>query len=208
MNAPTSPNLLLIFTRNPILGQCKTRLAKTIGDRAALEIYQLLLKKTREASRGAHADKWVCYSDYIGRDDGWDQPDFAKQQQRGRDLGERMHNAFEQGFAAGYRRICIIGSDLWDLDSTLLNLAFGCLEQSEAVIGPALDGGYYLLGLSRLMPELFTGKAWGGPAIYQETIRHFSSMAYTVLPAKNDIDIYEDIKDIEAFRPLINIQNR
>lgn len=204
MNIPRSPNLLLIFTRNPVAGQCKTRLAATIGNEAALEVYLFLLKHTAKIAREVDADKWVCYSDGIGRNDLWDEGIFEKKLQRGNSLGERMEQAFREGFNAGYRRICIIGSDLYDLQSWEVDKAFRHLEHSEAVIGPAQDGGYYLLGMKAPIPGIFDNKGWGGDRVFESTTRDLRDLTYTVLPVRNDVDYYEDIRDVDAFRPFLS----
>lgn len=201
-------NLLLIFTRNPVLGQCKTRLARTIGDRAALNIYRFLLKHT---ARIAHAvdntDVRVYYSDEIGRNDCWDESRFAKRRQKGADLGERMKNAFEEGFADGYRNICIIGSDMYDIDTPDIEEAFGLLSEKDAVIGPAEDGGYYLLGMKKPIPGIFDRMAWGTNTVFRETLNRLVSLDYAELAVRNDIDYYEDLEDIDAFQPFLNDLN-
>ena len=110
-------NLLLIFTRNPELGKVKTRLAKTVGNETALEIYKYLLQKTRDISLQVSSDREVYYSVKIRSNDIWDSKNYQKNQQVGEDLGIRMQNAFKNGFDAGYKKVVIIGSDLYDLTS-------------------------------------------------------------------------------------------
>lgn len=195
--------LLIIFTRNPVLGQCKTRLARTVGDQAALDIYRFLLRHTEQITRPLPVDKWVCYSDKPIPDDLWNELYFEKKVQMGNTLGERMKGAFSEGFAAGYDRICIIGSDMYDLNTQDIHAAFRILESCGAVIGPAQDGGYYLLGLKNQVPGIFENKEWGSDTVFTETIAHFNKMTYGILPVKNDVDYYEDIKDVEAFRPFL-----
>ena len=103
-------NLLLIFTRNPELGKAKTRLAKTVGDETALEIYKFLLERTRDEAIQVAADKAVYYSVKVRENDIWDAHLFQKHQQKGADLGHRMQHAFEQGFKAGYEKVLIVGN--------------------------------------------------------------------------------------------------
>ncbi len=138
-------NLLIIFTRNPELGKCKTRLAATVGDEAALNIYSFLLEHTVAITKDLAVEKQVHYSVKIRKNDLWDKSVYSKNKQEGPDLGMRMHYAFEQGFEQGYKNIIIIGSDMFDMNQTDLEVAFEALNRSNFVIGPATDGGYYLL---------------------------------------------------------------
>lgn len=154
-------NLLIIFTRNPVLGKVKTRLAKTVGDKTALDIYHFLLQKTKEVTKKISCDKKVYYSEKIIKDDLWDQSIYQKKEQYGNDLGEKMKNAFNDGFKKNYEKIIVIGSDLFDLETSHINVAFKKLNHNNVVIGPALDGGYYLIGLKKLHPKIFQNKNWG-----------------------------------------------
>ena len=200
---PTSKNLLLIFTRNPELGKCKTRLATTIGDENALALYQFLLKHTAEITRHVTADKYVYYSEEIWENDHWDNAIYYKRTQKGNDLGERMASAFVQGFKDGYEKIIIIGSDMFDITQEEIDKAFLVLNSNDFVIGPAEDGGYYLLGMRKMHPHLFQHKAWGTASVLEETLKNLEKEKFGLLSQKNDIDIYEDIKNIEAFQPFL-----
>jgi hypothetical protein len=196
-------DLLIIFTRNPELGKCKTRLAATVGDGIALNIYKFLLDHTKNITQGLNFSKWVCYSDDIWENDIWDKSVYEKKVQSGNDLGERMYNAFKEGFNAGYKRIIIIGSDMYDLNENDLLEAFQLLDQHDYVIGPAIDGGYYLLGMKVLSPNLFKDKTWGTDTVLKATLEDLKNKNYSLLAPKNDIDYFEDIKDIEIFRTFL-----
>ena len=189
-------NLLLIFTRNPELGKAKTRLAKTVGDETALEIYKFLLQKTRDVSLKVTSDKAVYYSVKIRTNDIWDNEIYQKHQQNGEDLGIRMKNAFKDGFASGYKKVMIIGSDLYNLSSENIENAFNNLNDNDFVIGPALDGGYYLLGMNSLQENIFENKDWGTETVRKDTLEDLKDKKVKLLELKNDIDIYEDILDI------------
>ena len=128
-------NLLLIFTRNPELGKVKTRLAKTVGAQTALSIYTFLLYKTKEIATKVASDKAVYYSVRIRENDLWDATIFQKHQQIGADLGSRMLHAFKNGFIAGYKKVLIIGSDLYDLTPEIIEQAFTDLADNDLVIG-------------------------------------------------------------------------
>lgn len=196
-------NLLMIFSRNPELGKCKTRLAASIGDEAALEIYIFLLRHTAEIARNANAEKTVYFSEKIGPGDIWDESYFRKDVQEGPDLGMRMANAFIKGFRDGYRRIIVIGSDMFDLHTPDLDLAFKKLEEHDFVLGPALDGGYYLLGMTRFEAGIFQGKDWGTDSVLEATLADLEGKNYFLLPAKNDVDVLEDIIDNPTFLPFL-----
>lgn len=198
-----SKNLLLILTRNPELGKCKSRLAAKVGDQAALDIYNFLLDKTVSFTKDLKVEKWVYYSETIWMDDIWDNKVYKKKLQVGNDLGERMMNAFDEGFMAGFENIIIIGSDMFHLDQIDLEAAFSKLVDHDFVVGPAQDGGYYLLGMKSLKKELFQNKEWGTDTVLSETLKNLESKKVALLEEKNDVDYYEDIKDIEAFAPFL-----
>ena len=198
-----SNNLLLIFTRNPELGKGKRRLAATVGDEAALDIYKFLLSHTVTITKNLYTEKEVYYSEEIWENDIWDNQKFGKKLQVGKDLGIRMANAFQEGFQNEYQKIIIIGSDMLDLSQEDLENAFKSLEKNDFVVGPAEDGGYYLLGMKKFMPALFKNKTWGTETVLKDTLADLENETTALLETKNDVDYYEDIKDIEAFEPFL-----
>ena len=198
-NKINSKNLLLIFTRNPELGKAKTRLAKTVGDEKALEIYKFLLEKTRNISSEVTSDKAVYYSVKIRENDIWDAKSFQKHQQVGEDLGIRMLNAFKNSFDAGYKKVMIIGSDLYDLTSKNIENAFKKLDTNDVVLGPAEDGGYYLLGMNALQENIFKNKDWGTASVRKDTLTDLQDKAVFLLEELNDVDVFEDIEHHPAF---------
>jgi uncharacterized protein len=193
-------NLIIIFTRNPELGKVKTRLAASIGDKGALEIYQFLLAHTQKTVQDINADKKVFYSEDINNDDLWDNSFYDKALQFGQDLGARMKNAFVDGFEEGYVRIVIIGTDLYDLEASDIEMAFKKLDNHDVVIGPAVDGGYYLLGLKFIPEGIFINKKWSTDSVLSETLKNLSNLEVYQLKPKNDIDTLEDIKEIAIFK--------
>ena len=198
-------NLLLIFTKNPELGKYKTRLAKSIGDEAALSIYKHLLQHTASVSHQVNSDKQVFYSKEIIQEDDFDSNLFQKKLQQGKDLGIRMSNAFAEAFQEGYQKVIIIGSDLYDLHSETIEEAFQNLDTHEVVIGPAKDGGYYLLGMKSFIPEIFQQKKWSTATVLQDTLADLKSKKVTLLATKNDIDTFEDIKGISVFQQYLKL---
>jgi rSAM/selenodomain-associated transferase 1 len=198
-----SKNLLLVFTRNPALGKVKTRLAKTIGDKTALEIYTFLLERTRDIAAKVTADKAVYYSVKIRENDIWDATIFQKQLQVGEDLVIRMLHAFKNGFETGYEKVLIIGSDLYDLTSETIENAFIALENNEVVIGPAEDGGYYLLGMNSLEEKVFKNKDWGTATVKKDTLEDLKDKKVFLLAPLNDVDVFEDIEHHPAFQKFL-----
>ena len=194
-----SKNLLLIFTRNPELGKVKTRLAKSVGNKTALEIYKLLLKKTKEITQNLTCDKAVYYSVKVRENDIWNANIYQKHQQKGEDLGLRMQNAFKNSFEAGYKKVIIVGSDLYDLTPNHINEAFQKLNTNDVVIGPAQDGGYYLLGMKILQPTIFQNKTWGTSTVRKDTLKDLQKVSVHLLDELNDVDVIEDIKNHPAF---------
>ena len=187
-------NALIIFTRNPELGKVKTRLAKSIGDQKALTVYKDLLQHTMEQTQFLNCDKYVFYDSEIVNNDIWNPNFYHKKSQSKGDLGKRMQAAFELLFLQGYKKCVIIGSDLFDLETAIINQAFDVLETQETVLGPAEDGGYYLLGLKKMQLALFQNKDWGTSTVLQSTLNDLDSKQLFLLKTLNDIDTLEDLE--------------
>ena len=152
MESPiNSGNYLLIFVRNPELGAVKTRLAKTIGDKKALEAYNILLEKTKEIALKVRAFRVVYYSNFVDFNDLFNPSYFYKDEQFGVGLGERMDEAVKSSMEEGAEKVIIIGSDCYDLKTEIIEGAFDALSANDVVIGPAEDGGYYLIGMKKRM---------------------------------------------------------
>ena len=184
---------LIIFVRNPVLGKVKTRIAATIGDENALAIYKHLLQYTKQIASETGVTKHIFYADELNQCDLWDGNE--KYLQTGDDLGDRMKNAFNCVFAKGYGKVIIIGSDCFELTPAIIDSAFDYLDESEIVIGPAKDGGYYLLGMSTPHPYLFDNIQWSTNRVFNETlgIMRENNLSISLLPELNDIDEAKDI---------------
>lgn len=188
--------VILIFVKNPIKGYVKTRLAKSIGDTKALQVYQSLLQITKVITRELSCDRQVWYSQSVEKDDIWEDGDYSKFVQRGENLGERMKYAFRQAFETGYRKVVIIGSDCAELNRKIIDESFKALETSEVVVGPSVDGGYYLLGMSMFLPFLFDDKSWSQDVVFEQTRNQLinRTVSHHILPVLNDIDDIEDLQ--------------
>ena len=188
--------LLIVFIKNPVLGKVKTRLASSIGEVEALTVYNKLLDHTLNISKPLSVDKVVYYSEFIPGDDVWRTSGFNQELQHGDDLGERMMNAFIKAFQQRYERVAIIGSDCCDLTKNILADAFDELNKRDVVVGPALDGGYYLLGMRSLHRELFLNKTWSSDKVLNDTLENIRELAlsFSLLPLLRDIDTEQDLK--------------
>lgn len=196
-------NLIIVFMRNPELGKVKTRLAKTVGEVSALRIYTFLLEHTEKIIRNITSDKAVYYSVKVRKDDIWDDDIYLKYLQKGENIGDRMHNAFQNAFNKNYEKVVIVGSDLYDLKEKHLQEAFQKLNKRDVVIGPAQDGGYYLLGMNTLHSEAFKNKKWGTSSVFNDTLKDLHKNKVHQLEELNDIDTYQDMKNNSTLKNLI-----
>lgn len=194
---------LIIFVRNPVLGKVKSRLAATVGEERALDIYKKLLLHTHTISKNLAVDKFIFYEDFLNEKDIWENDIYKKFLQQGAGLGDRMKQAFGKLFSEGYEKILIVGSDCYELTTSMLKDAYNALSMTDLVIGPASDGGYYLLGMKEFIPALFDNKSWSSETVYVDTINQASHLNYTFasLITLNDVDVESDI-DFEKLNKL------
>ena len=194
--------VVLVFQKNAILGKVKTRLASGMGDLRALEIYKHLMQLTYSVLEDVSAPVWTYYSDFIPETVN---PPIAKSfVQEGHDLGERMANAFARSFESGMEKAVLIGTDCPTLQSQHLNEAFEALTHSDLVLGPANDGGYYLIGMKRKADYLFEGISWSTAEVLSQTLAVATAhgLHFTLLDELSDIDTQEDW---ERYRSQIEI---
>jgi rSAM/selenodomain-associated transferase 1 len=186
---------LLIFTKNLVYGEVKTRLAATAGKEVAYRVYKQLLKHTREITAPVLADKIIFYSHKIEAEDLWNNNVYNKQLQSGSSLGERMENAFAYAFENGYKQVLIIGTDCAEITSSIINEAFAQINDHDVIIGAAEDGGYYLLGMKKLHYLLFDNIKWSTETVFDDTIAACDqlNLSYYKLPKLNDIDTESDL---------------
>ncbi|MEN8667005.1 MAG: TIGR04282 family arsenosugar biosynthesis glycosyltransferase [Flavobacteriaceae bacterium] len=197
-------NLLIVFVKNQVLGHCKTRLAKRIGAEKALEVYRILLDHTHNIALEVPCDKAVFYSQEVISEDLWETDIFKKQGQCEGDLGEKMQAAFQWGFSQGYTKIVLIGSDLIDLTASDITSAFSHLDHCKTVFGPAVDGGYYLIGQASMNRALFHHMPWSTNQVLKKSTEQLAPGTYRLLSYKNDIDTLEDLTEHPIFTPFIS----
>lgn len=196
---------IIVFVKNPEPGKVKTRLAKDIGDAAAVDVYRQLLQHTHDVLLPASADKFIFYADKIKRLDLWKTNSFYKQLQQGDDLGERMQHAFSFLFELRYEQVLIIGSDCPQLSTNHLNHAFELLETHDVCIGPVDDGGYYLLGLRAVHQPFFSNKAWSTDSVFNRTINDAAEAGLTVALTEQLRDV-DTLTDWEELKHLLDDQ--
>lgn len=185
---------VLFYVKFPEKGKVKTRLAKDIGDEQAVELYRCCILDMLETLACIPQQICICYApeDAEQQFKNWLGREYLYMPQRGRDLGERMNNSFQEAFRRGFQNVCILGSDLPDLPHQHVVKAFEQLRAFESVIGPSGDGGYYLLGFRNeiFFSEVFQGIIWSHSSVYAETIKKLErrGIKFLILPAWNDID--------------------
>jgi rSAM/selenodomain-associated transferase 1 len=200
----TNAPLILLFIKAPVRGQVKTRIAAALGEDAALELYQRFVLDILDALEQTGVPVRICYSppDSGKAVTGWLGPERQYQPQEGRDVGERMADAFQQAFSGGISRAVLIGSDIPDLPAPLLKDVMAALLTHDAVIGPACDGGYYLIGFKdeTFLPSAFQHIPWSTSAVFERTMAAFdrAGKQVHVLPEWQDVDTIQDLKDLSA----------
>lgn len=201
----TDIQALAIFCKTPERGFVKTRLAASVGDQKALEIYLDLLKitdqETKPFSSSRHLFLVSALEDSIEKmrstlqqQDLFIDPKINFAIQQGEDLGQRMFAAFKNLFK-NHRSVVLIGCDLPDLTSALISKAFDALQSNDLVIGPSCDGGYYLIGLKKEMPDLFKEISWSSEKVLKQTLERAERLSLKVqlLEKLRDIDTLDDL---------------
>jgi len=191
---------LIIFIKNPTLGKVKTRLAKTVGATNALKIYQFLLYHTMEITYNLDSvDKFLFYDEFIPTKDEWPPSIYQKDLQKGKDLGEKMKNAFQKVFTENYKKAVLVMPDCPKMSDTLIEKAFKSLDDHDFVLGPAKDGGYYLIGMKELLPGIFENKAYSTDKVLEQTTDEIKKLgkSWFKLPVLVDVDMEQDLGKLE-----------
>jgi len=191
---------LLFFIKNPKKGKVKTRLASAIGDEMAVKLYRrFLFEMLATLNRGTFLF-YLCFypGDSLNDLKDWLGDHYLYAPQRGENLGERMKNGFMEAFSMNFKRVVLIGSDIPDLPLEFIEEAFNSLGEKDAVIGPAVDGGYYLIGFrdKTFSPKVFERIPWSTEKVFEETMKVLKQEQRTVytFPPLRDIDTVEDLK--------------
>jgi rSAM/selenodomain-associated transferase 1 len=201
---------LIVFVKAPRPGAVKTRLAAALGPEAAAGLYRAMAEEEirRTAPRGEEYDRVFCFDPPDAEDEitRW-LPGQALRPQDGADLGARMAHAFAEAFAAGARRVAIVGTDVPGCGREHVAEALAALDAHDLALGPTHDGGYYLLALDRPRPALFPSIPWSTPSVFTATAERAGvlGLSVRVLEPLRDIDTLEDVKaDWPRLRPLLD----
>jgi rSAM/selenodomain-associated transferase 1 len=185
---------IIIFQKKPERGKVKTRLAKSIGDKKAVEVYRYLLDHTHQQVALLNVTVFVFFEKEVQAEFLPNNNYHSAIQSKG-NLGERMKAAFQEIFDQRYQKAVIIGTDCMELEAEILKEALHSLEFHDLVIGPAKDGGYYLLGMKKVHPALFESKSWSTATVFSDTMEEAACLGLRVdvLQRLSDVDIYEDL---------------
>jgi uncharacterized protein len=192
---------IIIFTRYPEPGKTKTRLIPVLGAEGAADLQRRMaehvLVQAQDLAARREVSLEVCYE---GGDEAllsrWLGSRFSYCEQRAGDLGIRMHAAFKEAFLKGSEKVLIVGTDCPGLTDNILETAFEELREHDVVLGPARDGGYYLIGLKRLCPSLFHDIQWGTHEVLARTLEvaHRNGLSVKLVDLMNDVDRPEDLE--------------
>jgi rSAM/selenodomain-associated transferase 1 len=199
----TTP-LILFFIKEPVSGRVKSRLSAFLGADAALELYRCFVHDMLTSIGASGIPLLACYHppDAEAAVRRWLGGHLACRPQEGADVGERMEHAFRQVFAEGCPRAILVGSDIPDLPPSVITEAFRALDDHDAVIGPAQDGGYYLIGFrtGTFLPEVFRDIEWSTADVFSKTMKILDRAGLPVLqlPLWRDVDTLDDLRDLVA----------
>lgn len=206
-------NLLLVFAKEPKEGHVKTRLARVIGDGPAKRVYEAFLKDTVINIRDdeLYETKIVCTpeSSIANLDALLGFKDISHQ--KGDTLTERLASAFDDSFKSGYKKVVAIGSDAPLLDRHVVRESLKRLDDSDCVIGPASDGGYYLIGMRKCDNRIFSGISWSTKKVFEQTVDRVRELGLTasIMEKMSDVDEYDDLLSLKkTFNDLTEAEKR
>ena len=197
---------VILFARDLILGQVKTRLSSLFDDETILRLYTCFVEDSLEKIR--QVDNADCFvgispSNISGFFNGIEDSDTRLFIQQGKDLGDKMRQAFVDRFSDGYKKVVIIGSDSPSLPVSYINQALN--SDKDLMLGPSTDGGYYLIAMTGKVSEVFDGIAWGTEQVLDETLNRVkkAGVSLELLPVWYDVDFPEDLKFLKTHLELI-----
>ena len=197
---------VILFARDLILGQVKTRLSSLFDDETILRLYTCFVEDSLEKIR--QVDNADCFvgispSNISGFFNGIEDSDTRLFIQQGKDLGDKMRQAFVDRFSDGYKKVVIIGSDSPSLPVSYINQALN--SDKDLMLGPSTDGGYYLIAMTGKVSEVFGGIAWGTEQVLDETLNRVkkAGVSLELLPVWYDVDFPEDLKFLKTHLELI-----
>ncbi|MZG52906.1 MAG: glycosyltransferase [Nitrospinae bacterium] len=200
-------NAVILFARDPVLGQVKTRLSSFLDDETILRLYICFVEDSLEKIRRVdNADSFVGVfpENHSGFFNGTVHSGMKVFAQQGHDLGEKMRSAFADRFKEGYSKVVVIGSDSPSLPRTYIDKAFA--SEKDLVLGPSTDGGYYLIAMTGSVFEVFAGVPWGTEKVLEETLKKVkgANISLELLPVWYDVDLPEDLRFLKTHLALID----
>ena len=202
MPVKKNDNAIIVFTKLPIEGKVKTRLAKDIGESFAASLYKVCAEHTFNVLSKFNTLSVQIFLFYpegseIKKIKEWAGNKFSYYTQKGDNLGEKMYNAFKLIYNKGFEKIIIIGTDLPDINHETIKDAFSYLETRDCVLGPSNDSGYYLLGFKTKVIDLFSGINWSSDSVLEKTKEKLTQIraTYSLLDELIDIDTKEDLEN-------------
>lgn len=197
-----SHNAVIVFSKYPEDGEVKTRLAKTLNNKFAVKFCKICAEHLFNEVLKISGEKILPYLFYSEESDkekikSWTKSKFLLNSQEGKDIGEKMFNAFKKVFHNGAQKVMIVGTDIPDITSEILYDGLSALNESDIVMGPSADGGYYLLGMKNLYQEFFTNVEWSGSKVFEKTLEKIKTqnLSFHLLPELTDIDTEEDLRN-------------
>lgn len=193
---------LLLFVKYPEKGKVKFRLCRDLDEEIVQELYRCFVQDTLKSIKKINAPFFICFHppDAQSKFQSWLGSTLLFLPQRGNDLGERMKNSFTEVFTKGFQKAILMGSDSPDLPEDIITQAFTTLQTKDIVLGPSVDGGYYLIGFraSTFIPSVFEEIHWSSPLVFQQTMMKLTQAHRSVglLPVWSDIDTLSDLKNL------------
>jgi len=189
-------NLVIMFVKEPKLGFVKTRLSKDCGEKFTLDLYKCFVHDLINTLKLSEFDFKLCAYpklDLINKEFG----DFNNFLQSNGDLGLKMKNAFQSQFKNGYEKIVLIGSDTPHISRETIDKSFLKLNTNDVILGPSLDGGYYLIAFSKqkFYDEVFKNISWSTESVLEETLQKLHGKQVYLLHSLNDIDVLNDLNN-------------
>ncbi len=186
---------IIVFVKNLKVGKVKTRLAASVGNQMALRIYKALIQITFTAISLSKATKVIYMAEDLETNTPFIPDSWSMKIQNGENLGDRMAHAFSQELQQNNKAV-LIGTDCPEINDTLITKAFQALDTYDVILGPAEDGGYYLIGLKSPKHALFEKIKWSTSSVLSETIGRCiaANLTYFLLPTLSDLDVAEDLE--------------
>ncbi|MGM0418158.1 MAG: TIGR04282 family arsenosugar biosynthesis glycosyltransferase [Thermodesulfobacteriota bacterium] len=202
-------NCIFLFMKPPVPGLVKTRLAKDLGNEKACIVYKSIAEKTLKEIKktGVNFEVHFFPENGLNKIRSWLGSDIKTVAQQGKDLGDKMKNAFSCGFEKGYEKIIILGSDIPEINCEIINKAFKNID-NKPVIGPCEDGGYYLIGFDAYSfdESFFTEIKWSSALVFDQTVKKMSdlNLCPAFLQTLNDIDDINDFNKYSSDNKFLN----